>query len=77
MSYNCDTFKVKKLDKLVIPLDALYKIKYHDKSWIPDNPEVIDVASNKVLIRYCDSAEIEGILQGDNLRGLISGRERT
>jgi hypothetical protein len=37
MSYNCDTFKVKKLENLKIPVKSLYKAARED--WHPDRVE--------------------------------------
>ena len=40
MSYNIDTWKTKKLENLVIPLNALYEGV--NENWKPEQPKIID-----------------------------------
>jgi hypothetical protein len=60
MSYNITTWKTKKIESLVIPIDSFYK--YKDSSWHPDEPW-----------RGCQPSEdqirIEGGAEGFELSG--------
>lgn len=61
MSYNIDTFKVKKLENLIIPVSALYK---HERSdWHP-NKEIHQDMS--VTFTNMES-EITGVIIDDDL----------
>lgn len=59
MSYNVDSFKVKRMEGLKLPLKSLYESKRSD--WHPDEPELI--GDNKVIITCGCGQEIEAILE--------------
>jgi len=65
MGYNCDRFRVKRLENLVIPIKTIYSIEYAP-TWEPENPEIIDIESNKIIINFGQQS-IEGIAIDDNL----------
>jgi len=60
MSYNCDTFKVKKLENLKIPVESLYKHRRSD--WYPDR---ID-KNGSVSFEIC-SATMDGYIENHNI----------
>jgi hypothetical protein len=62
MSYNCDTFKIKTLQNLVIPLKSFYNQKYHDSSWIPDQPKLLNIDTSEVEINCGCGQTVTGIL---------------
>ena len=61
MSYNIDTFKVRELDGLIIPVASLYKCNRSD--WHPDREDNDD---GTVTFINCET-EIHGTIQGDFL----------
>lgn len=61
MSYNIDTFKVKELDNLIIPIASLYKCERED--WHPERTNNDD---GTVTFTNCET-EIHGTIQGDYL----------
>lgn len=61
MSYNISNQKIKKIEDLKIQIKALYApIKRED--WLPDQPTILDVATNKVEIQFGCEQTIEGFL---------------
>jgi len=62
MSYNCDLFKVKKLENLRIPVASLFK--HPRKDWHP-NKEVNE--DDTVTFRIMDMVEVTGIIENDIL----------
>ena len=65
MSYNIDTWKTKKLEDLVIPLNSLFI--HERKDWHPSQPEIINPETNEVLIECGCEQEIKAILKDVNL----------
>lgn len=59
MSYNITTWKTKKMDNLVIPIDALYMTDRED--WIPEKPEIFNFKTNEVDIECGCEQKILGI----------------
>lgn len=62
MSYNIDTWKVKKLENLTIPLKSLYVSSRSD--WHPDQPEINDPETMKI--------KIEGGSEGFIIEGFLN-----
>jgi len=58
MSYNVDTWKTKKLDKLTIPLEAFFR--HERKDWHPKRVDNID--KNEVTLECGCGQEITGTL---------------
>lgn len=59
MSYNIDTWKTKRLENLIIPIDAFFK---HERSdWHPEQ-HVEDVATGKTILECGCEQEIHGFL---------------
>ena len=65
MSYNIDTWKTKKLESLVIPLNALFI--HERKDWHPSQPEIVNTETNEVLIECACELEIKATLKDGNL----------
>jgi hypothetical protein len=61
MSYNIDTFKIKVLENLCIPIDAFYKCQRED--WWPDKLEIVDIDKNIVELSCGCGQTIIGILR--------------
>lgn len=61
MSYNITTFKVKKLENLVIPMSALYDISRSD--WKPEEPKIINTSTMEVKINCGCGQTIKGVLK--------------
>lgn len=66
MPYDISKWKTKKLDNLVIPLDALYRSERKD--WLPGAPKVMDAESGEVEIECGCGQSIQGILKDSALR---------
>jgi hypothetical protein len=66
MAYNCDTFKVKRLENLLIPINAFYNINYHNLSWLPEPPVILDIETDEIEIDYSNQT-VTGFRQGDNI----------
>lgn len=58
MSYNIDTFKLKEIVDLKIPVSALYLSR---KDWHPTRHEDVDVTT----FRVAEDVEIEGTVSGE------------
>lgn len=59
MSYNIDTFRVKKLENFRIPIASLYKHERVD--WYPER-----VNNDDGTVTFCDlETELRGIIDGD------------
>jgi hypothetical protein len=65
MSYNIDTWKTKRLDNLVIPLEAFYKHARAD--WHPRQPVIIDALRNEVSLACGCEQAIWGVLHDGQL----------
>lgn len=65
MSYNIDTFKIKRLENLVIPLKAIYEGVRED--WMPDQPVIENTETNLVSITCGCGQEIIGFLKEGNI----------
>lgn len=63
MSYNIDTWKTKKIENLVIPLEAFYIHERQD--WHPE--KIINTATNSVELRCGCEQTIRGTLHNDLL----------
>ena len=64
--YKVGLWKVKKIDNLIMPLQALYTTKVSAMKWLlPSNPPV--ETENGVTIDF-SSGKIDGILIGDNIQ---------
>lgn len=61
MSYNIDTQKTKKLEGFQIPVSALYD-KAIRSDWMPEQPQIINIATNEVLISMGGGQSIEGTI---------------
>lgn len=64
MSYNIDTFKIKKMENFVIPLAALYADEIRE-DWRPSRPEIINTETNEVELECGCEQTIRGILKDD------------
>ncbi len=65
MSTNITSFKVKKLENLVIPMTAFYESE--EKDWHPSHAKVIDPEKNTVQLDCGCGQTIDGVLQDGNL----------
>ena len=63
MSYNITSWKTKKIENLIIPINVLYENS--DNSWHPEQPKIIDFNTMKV--------EIVGGSEGFELKGKLNG----
>ncbi len=61
MSYNISSFKLKKLENLVIPVKEFYP--EDNRKWHPRKPEVIDIDTNTVEIEGLGEGSVKGILE--------------
>jgi len=66
MSYNIDTWKTKKLDNLVIPLQSFYE--HERKDCHPSQPEIVDAETMEVELECGCEQTINGILQDGFLK---------
>ena len=62
MSYNIDTWKLKKLDYLRIPIQFLFPNRYKD--W---NPEIEIIEDGYIKLIFMETVEIDGREIGDVL----------
>lgn len=65
MAYNISSFKLKKLNNLVIPMSALYDNV--DDNWKPDQPKIVDASRMKVKINGGCGQTIEGVLKDGSI----------
>lgn len=65
MSYNISSFKIKRLENLVIPLSALYDNV--EKNWKPEQPKIVDASTMEVEIYGGCGQTIKGILKDDSI----------
>lgn len=65
MSYNIDTFKIKKLENLIIPLSAFYQ--HERKDWHPKQPKIINDETMEVELQCGCEQSIKGILKDGNI----------
>ncbi len=61
MSYNIDTFKVKKLENLIIPLKAFFKHERTD--WHPEQPRIVNAETMEIVMECGCEQLIKGILK--------------
>lgn len=69
MSYNCDTWKIKKLENLRIPVASLYK--HPRKDWHPQKEQQED---GSVRFEIAESVQITGKVDADGILHVVGIR---
>lgn len=73
MSYDITSFKLKKMNDLIIPLDALKSKEHPD--WSAKDPVLLDTLLGKVRIEMGCGQWIEGIIPMSSNRIAVTGIE--